>query len=108
MTKAEEKVYYELWIEIKFNLKHLHTLGCPIQVWPHRSNERKLNLITVSCYFIGYFERSRGYKFCDPITNANFDMFNTQFFEDIESVRKRQLGTLFFKKNMLIFVNTLL
>ena len=38
----------------------------------------------VSCYFIGYSKRSRGYKFYDPITTSIFEMGNAQFFEDVE------------------------
>ena len=40
---------------------------------------------TVSCYFIGYSERSRGYKLYDPTTKSIFETRNARFFEDIES-----------------------
>ena len=39
---------------------------------------------TVSFYFIGYSERSRGYKFNDPTTKSIFVMGNARFFEDVE------------------------
>ena len=39
---------------------------------------------TISCYFIGYSERSRGYKFYDPTTKSIFETGNAQFFEDVE------------------------
>ena len=39
---------------------------------------------TVSCYFIGYSERSRGYKFYDPTTKSIFETGNARFFEDVE------------------------
>ena len=39
---------------------------------------------TVSCYFIGYPERSKGYKFYDPTIRTIFEMGNAQFFEDVE------------------------
>ena len=38
----------------------------------------------VSCYFIGYSERSRGYKFYDPTTKSIFETGNARFFEDVE------------------------
>ena len=38
----------------------------------------------VSCYFIGYSERSRGYKFYDPTTKSIFETRNARFFEDVE------------------------
>ena len=39
---------------------------------------------TVSCYSIGYSERSRGYKFYDPTTKSIFETGNARFFEDVE------------------------
>ena len=39
---------------------------------------------TISFYFIGYFERSRGYKFYDPTTKSIFETRNARFFEDVE------------------------
>ena len=39
---------------------------------------------TVNCYFIGYSERSRGYKFYNPTTKSIFESGNARFFEDVE------------------------
>ncbi|RDX62836.1 hypothetical protein CR513_58793, partial [Mucuna pruriens] len=39
---------------------------------PYRPHERKLDSRTVSCYFVGYAERSRGYKFYDPTSRSFF------------------------------------
>ena len=39
---------------------------------------------TFSCYFIGYSERSKGYKFYDPTTKSIFETGNARFFEDVE------------------------
>ena len=36
------------------------------------------------CYFIGYSEQSRGYKFCDLTTKSIFESVNARFFEDVE------------------------
>ena len=38
----------------------------------------------VSWYFIGYSERSRGYKFHDPTTKLIFESRNAGFFENVE------------------------
>ncbi len=48
------------------SLKHFHVWGCPAEARPYKPNERKLDSRTMSIYFIGYSERSRGYKFYDP------------------------------------------
>ena len=83
-TKATAKTPYELWIDKKPSLKHLHIWGCPTEARPYRTHEKKLDSRTVSCYFIGYSERSRGYKFCDPTTKSIFEMGNARFFEDVK------------------------
>ncbi|KAK9714501.1 hypothetical protein RND81_06G099300 [Saponaria officinalis] len=65
-TKAAAKTPYELWTGRKPSLKHLHIWGCPAEARPYRPHENKLDSKTVSSYFIGYSERSRGFKFYDP------------------------------------------
>ncbi|GMI70291.1 hypothetical protein HRI_000698400 [Hibiscus trionum] len=62
-TKGAEKALYELWMGQKPSLKHFHIWGCPAEARPYRPHENKLDSKTVSSYFIGYSERSRGYKF---------------------------------------------
>ena len=83
-TKATAKTPYELWTGTKPSLKHLHIWGCPTKARPYRPHEKKLDSRTVSCYFIGYFERSGGYKFYDPTTKSIFETGNARFFEDVE------------------------
>ena len=83
-TKATAKTLYELWTGKKPSLKHLHIWGCPAEARPYRPHEKKLESRTVSCYFIGYSERSRGYKFYDPTTKSIFETGNARFFEDVE------------------------
>ena len=83
-TKATAKTPYELWTGKKPSLKHLHIWGCPAETRPYRPHEKKLDSRTVSCYFIGYSERSRGYKFYDPTTKSIFETRNARFFEDVE------------------------
>jgi len=65
--------------------------GCPVQARPYKLNEKKLNSRTISSYFIGYSERSRGYKFYDPILKTIFETGTTTLFEDIEFERKNQI-----------------
>ena len=61
-TKATTKTPYELWTGKKPSLKHLHICGCLAEARPYRPHEKKLDSRTVSCYFIGYSKRSKGYK----------------------------------------------
>ena len=83
-TKVTAKTPYELWTSKKPSLKHLHIWGCPAEARPYRPHEKKLDSRTVSCYFIGYSKRYRGYKFYDPTTKSIFETGNAQFFEDVE------------------------
>ena len=69
-TKAAAKTPYELWVGKKPSLKHFHVWGCPAEARPYKPNERKLDSQIASNYFIGYSERSRGYKFYDPKRNG--------------------------------------
>ena len=83
-TKATAKTPYQLWTDKKPSLKQLHIWGCPAEARPYRPHEKKLDSRTVSCHFIGYSERSRGYKFYDPTTKSIFETGNARFFEDVE------------------------
>ncbi|WKA02042.1 hypothetical protein VitviT2T_020282 [Vitis vinifera] len=57
-SKAVAKTPYELWTSKKPSIRHLHVWGCPAEAKPYRPNEKKLDSRTMSCYFVGYFERS--------------------------------------------------
>ena len=97
-TKATDKTPYELWTGKKPSLNHLHIWGCPAEARPYRPNEKKLDSRTISCYFIGYSERSRGYKFYDPTTKAIFETGNARFFEDVEFAGGERIKDLVFEE----------
>ena len=83
-TKAIVKTPYGLWTCKKPSLKHLRIWGCPAKARPYKPHEKKLDSRTVSCYFIRYSERSRGYKFYNFTTRSIFETGNAWFFEDVE------------------------
>ena len=83
-SKAVTKTPYELWTGKKPSIRHLHIWGCPAEARPYRPNEKKLDSRTVSCYFVGYAERSRGFKFYNPTTKSFFETGNARFLEDVE------------------------
>ena len=83
-TKAMAKTPYELWVGKKSNIRHLHVWGCPTEARPYKPNEKKLDSRTISCYFVGYSERSRGFKFYDPTTWSFFETGNAKFLEEVE------------------------
>ena len=97
-TKAIDKTPYEIWTSKRPSLKHLHIWGCPPEARPYRPNEKKLDSRTISCYFIGFSERSRGYKFYDPTTKAIFETGNARFFEDVEFVGGEKIKDFVFEE----------
>ncbi|XP_074296995.1 uncharacterized protein LOC141627663 [Silene latifolia] len=50
----------------KPSLRHLRVWGCPAEVRLYNPNEKKLDPRTVSGYFIGYSQKSKGYRFYCP------------------------------------------
>ena len=79
-SKAIQKTLFKLWIGRKPSLRHLYIWGYPAKVRIYNPHERKIDSRTVSGYFIGYPEKSKGYIFYYPkysprivkIENARF------------------------------------
>ncbi|RVW81995.1 Retrovirus-related Pol polyprotein from transposon TNT 1-94 [Vitis vinifera] len=101
-SKAVAKTPYELWTSKKPSIRHLHVWGCPAEARPYKPNEKKLDSRTVSCYFVGYSERSRGFKFYDPSTRSFFETGNAKFIEDVELSGRESLRKVVFEEE---FVN---
>nr|CAN61880.1 hypothetical protein VITISV_018026 [Vitis vinifera] len=91
-SKAIAKTPYELWTSKKPSIRHLHIWGCPAEARPYKPNEKKLDSKTVSCYFLGYSKRSRGFKFYDPSTRSFFETGNAKFIEDVELKHEFDMG----------------
>ncbi|RVW52379.1 Retrovirus-related Pol polyprotein from transposon TNT 1-94 [Vitis vinifera] len=97
-TKAAAKTPYELWTGRKPSLKHFHIWGCPAEARPYKPHEKKLDSKTVSSYFIGYAERSRGFKFYDPVIRSIFETGTATFFEDVEFGGRNQARNIVFEE----------
>nr|KAJ0189297.1 hypothetical protein LSAT_V11C800450030 [Lactuca sativa] len=97
-TKAAVKTPYELWTGKKSCLTHLCIWGCLAEARPYRLNEKKLDSKTVSSYFIGYYERSRGYKFYDPATKSIFETGSATFFEYVEFGGENKVRDIVFEE----------
>ena len=107
-TKAAAKTPYELWTSRKPSLKHLHIWGCPAEARPYRPYEKKLDSKTVSSYFIGYSERSMGYKFYDPTLRSIFETGTATFLRMLSLGGEIRLETLSLRRNRLRFPLSLL
>ena len=96
-TKAAIKTLYELWTCQKPSLKHFHIWGYPTEVRPYRLNDDKLDSRTTSFYFVGYSERSRGYKFYDPTVKNVFKMGTVTILEDVEFRGRNKVRDIVFE-----------
>jgi hypothetical protein len=65
-SKSVPKTPYELFIGRKPSLNRLRVWGCPAEVKVFNPNIEKLDSKTVSCHFIGYPKKSKGYRFYCP------------------------------------------
>ena len=83
-SKEVNKTPYELWTGKKPSIRNLHIWGCPTEAKSYKPLEKKLDPRTISCYFVGYSEYSRGYKFYNPTSRSFFETGNARFLEDVE------------------------
>ena len=82
-SKSVPKTPYELWTGRKPALNYLHVWGCPAEVKVFNPNIGKLDPKTVSCHFIGYPEKSKGYRFYCPDRHTKFvEMRHAVFLEE--------------------------
>ena len=77
------KTPYELWTGREPSLNHFHVWGCPAEAKVFNPNIEKLDPKTVSCHFIGYSEKSKGYRFYYPDRHTKFiETRHAAFLED--------------------------
>jgi len=62
LTKAILRTLFELFKGWKSNLRHMCLWECPYEVIFSSPQEKKLEPKTISWYFIGYTEKSKGYS----------------------------------------------
>ena len=86
-----EKTPYELWMGKRPSSKHLHVWRYLTKARPYGPNERKLDSRTVSCFFVGYFDKSKGFEFYDPSNRSFFETSNGKFIEDCGSTNVRDI-----------------
>ena len=71
-SKSVPKTPYELWTGREPSLNHFRVWGCPAEAKVFNLNIGKLDPKTVSCHFIGYTEKSKGYRFYWPDRHTKF------------------------------------
>jgi hypothetical protein len=65
-TKSVHKTPYELWTDRKPTLNYLLVWGCLAEAKLFNPSIGKLDHKTVSCHFIGYLDKSKGFCFYYP------------------------------------------
>ncbi|KAL4591583.1 hypothetical protein LXL04_004552 [Taraxacum kok-saghyz] len=83
-SKSVPKTPFELWTGRKPSLKYLKVRGCPAEAKLYNPQSQKLDMKTVSCFFIGYPERSKGYRFYAPSHSTR--IVETKHAEFLENV----------------------
>ncbi|KAG9447194.1 hypothetical protein H6P81_013322 [Aristolochia fimbriata] len=85
-TKAIPKTPFELFKGWKLSLQHICVLGCPSEVRVYNPQEKKLDPRTISGYFIGYPERSKGYRFYCPTHSTRIVESRNAKFLELDSI----------------------
>jgi hypothetical protein len=71
-SKSVAKTPYELLTGRKFTLNYFNIWGCPAEARIFNPGQEKLDERTTSYHFIGYPERSKGYRFYCPGRQTKF------------------------------------
>jgi hypothetical protein len=86
-SKLVPKTPYELWIGRKSSLNYLHVWGCPAEAKVFNPNIGKLDSKIVSCCFISYPKKSKGYHFYWPDKHTKFVETRHAVFLEEELIR---------------------
>jgi hypothetical protein len=96
-SKSVPKTPYELWAGRVPSLKHLHVWESPAETKVFNPNIGKLESKTLSCHFIGYPEKSKGFCFYYPDRYTKFvEIRHVVFLED-----KMIRGSMVARENVL-------
>jgi hypothetical protein len=87
LSKSVPKTRFELWIGRKSIINYLHIWGYPTDAKIFNTQLGKLDPNTIRCHFIGYPDKSKGYRFYCPERTIKFvDTRHTMFLEcDVSS-----------------------
>jgi hypothetical protein len=84
-SKEISKTPFELWTGRKSSLRHLHVWDCPTEARVYNPLEKKLDLRAINGYFIGYSEKSKGFRFyCPNLGMRIMKTGNARFIENGE------------------------
>ena len=91
-SKSVSKTPYELWTVREPSLNHLCVWGCLAEAKVFNPNIGKLDSKTVSCHFIGYPDKSKGYRFYCPDRHTKFVEIRHAVFLEDDMVRRSMVA----------------
>jgi hypothetical protein len=86
-SKSVPKTPYEMWTGRVPSMNHLRVWESPVEVKVFNPTIAKLDFKTVSCHFIGYPERSKGFRFYYPHRFIKFVETRHAVFLEDEMIR---------------------
>ncbi|KAM2796350.1 hypothetical protein COP1_007486 [Malus domestica] len=82
-SKSVPKTPFELWQGIIPSFNHFHVWGCKAKAKFYNPSKKKLNSRTTTCFFIGYSDKSKSFKFyCTQAYTRVQETHNAIFLED--------------------------
>ena len=92
---------------MSYELKNLLALGISIfgviaKVQPDMSHEKKLGSRIVSCFFVGYSERLRGFRVYCPSNRNILETNNANFIEDIQNSESQLHKNFIFEEEHIV------
>jgi hypothetical protein len=86
-SKSVTKTPYELWTGRKLSINYFYVWSCPIEAKIFNTQIRKLDPKRINYHFIGYPDKSKGYRFYCPNRTIKFtNMRHAVFLEcDVSS-----------------------
>jgi len=91
-SKSVPKTPNELWTGKVPSLRHLKVWGSPAEAKSFNPHTAKLDPKTVTCHFIGYHDRSKGYRFYCADRHTKFVETRQAVFLEDEMMRGSMVG----------------
>ena len=99
-TKVIQKTPFELFKGWKPSLRHIRVWGCPSEVRIYNPQEKKLGPRAINGHFIGYAEKSNGYRFyCPSHTTRIVESRNVKFLKNDLVSRSGQFRDTMFERD---------
>ena len=91
-SKSVPKISYELWTRKEPSLNYFCVWGCPAEAKVFNPNIEKLDSKTVSCHFISYPKKSKGYRFYCPDRQTKFVETRLAVFLEDDMIRRSMVA----------------